>query len=58
MDEVKSARSRRVGWERGVCGVARLVRSTTTAGAARLASAPSPSQRGSRGILGQAPAAV
>jgi hypothetical protein len=28
MDEAKSARSRRVGWERGVCGVARLVRST------------------------------
>jgi hypothetical protein len=28
MDEAKSARSRRVGWERGVCGVAQLVRST------------------------------
>jgi hypothetical protein len=28
MDEVKSARSRRVGRERGVCGVARLVHST------------------------------
>jgi hypothetical protein len=27
MDEVKSARSRRVGWESGVCGVARLGRS-------------------------------
>jgi len=26
MDEAKSARSRRVGWERGVCGVARLGR--------------------------------
>jgi hypothetical protein len=26
--EGKSARSRRVGWERGVCGVARLVRGT------------------------------
>jgi hypothetical protein len=28
MDEGKSARSRRVGRERGVCGVARLVRGT------------------------------
>ena len=28
MDEAKSARSRRVGWESGVCGVARLGRST------------------------------
>jgi len=28
MNEGKSVRSRRVGWERGVCGVARLVRST------------------------------
>jgi hypothetical protein len=28
MDEAKSARSRRVGLVRGVCGVARLVRST------------------------------
>jgi len=28
MDEAKSARSLWVGWERGVCGVARLVRST------------------------------
>ncbi len=55
MDEGKSARSRRVGWERGVCGVARLARGTTTACAARLASAPSPSQRGSREILRQAP---
>jgi hypothetical protein len=27
MDEAKSARSRRVGWEKGVCGVARLGRS-------------------------------
>jgi hypothetical protein len=27
MNEGKSARSLRVGWERGVCGVARLVRS-------------------------------
>jgi hypothetical protein len=27
MDEAKSARSRRVGRERGVCGVARLSRS-------------------------------
>ena len=26
MDEAKSTRSRRVGWERGVCGVARLDR--------------------------------
>ena len=53
--EGKSARSRRVGRERGVCGVARLARGTTTGGAARLASAPSPCQRGSRGILRQAP---
>jgi hypothetical protein len=29
-----------------------------TAGAARLASAPSPGQRGSRGLLRQAPAAA
>jgi hypothetical protein len=28
MSEGKSARSLRVGWERGVCGIARLVRST------------------------------
>jgi hypothetical protein len=28
MNEGKSARVLRVGWERGVCGVARLVRST------------------------------
>jgi hypothetical protein len=28
MDEAKSARVRRVGWERGVCGVGRVVRST------------------------------
>ena len=55
MNEGKSAWSLRVGWERGVCGVARLLRSTTTACAARLASAPSPSQRGPRGILRQAP---
>src|SRR5579859_4531492 len=70
--EGKSARSRRVGKERGVCGVARLARGTTTGGAARLASAPLhrsdvvgqaqlhltdtwPCQRGSRGILRQAP---
>src|SRR5580700_1964629 len=30
--EGKSARSRRVGKERGVCGVARLARGTTTGG--------------------------
>src|SRR5882757_287887 len=53
--EGKSARSRRVGKERGVCGVARLARGTTTGRAARLASAPSPCQRGSRRILRQAP---
>ena len=55
MDEAKSARSRKVGWESGVCGVARLGRSAATACAARLASARSPSQRGSRGMLRQAP---
>jgi hypothetical protein len=53
--EGNSARSRRVGRERGVCGVARLARGTTTGRAARLAPAPSLCQRGSRRILRQAP---
>jgi hypothetical protein len=54
-DEGEGARSRRIGWERGVCGVAWLVRSTTTVSASRLASAPSPSERGSGAMPRQAP---
>src|SRR5882672_6202566 len=49
MDEGKSARSRRVGKERGVCGVARLARGNHH-GRRR-----APCQRGSREVLRQAP---